>query len=67
MGAPNVLIVLLDPTTRERVHDINHVGRYFSVRGPRMCEPRPQRTPVIYQAGQSPREIEFGAQLPKGC
>jgi len=49
-------------TAPERVHDIDHTGQYFSVRGPHMCEPSPQRTPVIYQAGASPRGIEFGAK-----
>lgn len=51
--------VLTDPS---RVHEINHRGKYYDVRGPHMCEPSPQRTPVIYQAGSSDRGVEFAAQ-----
>jgi long-chain alkane monooxygenase len=36
-----------------KVHDINHEGRYYDVVGPHLCEPSPQRTPVLYQAGSS--------------
>jgi long-chain alkane monooxygenase len=36
-----------------RVHDIGHHGRYFNVPGFFLCEPSPQRTPVIFQAGGS--------------
>jgi len=45
-----------------KVHEVNHEGEYFSVSGPHMCEPSPQRTPFLYQAGSSPRGIEFGAK-----
>ncbi|WP_217133630.1 LLM class flavin-dependent oxidoreductase [Leucobacter chinensis] len=45
-----------------RVHPIAHEGRYFSVPGPHLCEPSPQRTPVVYQAGASPRGIRFAAR-----
>jgi long-chain alkane monooxygenase len=44
-----------------RVHAINHQGKYFSVQGPHMCEPSPQRTPLLLQAGQSKRGTQFGA------
>ncbi len=40
-----------------KVHEINYTGTYFNVPGPHMCEPSPQRTPVLYQAGQSVRQI----------
>jgi FMN-dependent oxidoreductase (nitrilotriacetate monooxygenase family) len=50
--------VFTDPT---KVHDIEHKGRYFSVPGPFLCEPSPQRTPVLFQAGASPRGVEFAA------
>ena len=50
---------LIDPS---KVHEINHHGKYFDVRGPHICEPSPQRTPVIYQAGSSDRGIEFAAK-----
>lgn len=50
--------VFTDPA---KVHDIEHKGRYFSVPGPFLCEPSPQRTPVLFQAGASPRGIRFAA------
>ncbi len=50
---------LIDPA---KVHEINHVGKYYSVEGPHLCEPSPQRTPVVYQAGSSERGIAFGAR-----
>ena len=50
--------VFTDPS---KVHDINHEGKYFTVPGIHISEPSPQRTPVIYQAGASPRGIEFAA------
>jgi FMN-dependent oxidoreductase (nitrilotriacetate monooxygenase family) len=50
---------LIDP---DKVHEINHVGKYFEVEGPHLCEPSPQRTPVLYQAGSSERGIAFGAR-----
>lgn len=45
----------------ERVHEIRHEGRYFKVPGIHISEPSPQRTPVIFQAGASPRGIRFAA------
>ncbi|WP_069508309.1 NtaA/DmoA family FMN-dependent monooxygenase [Lysinibacillus sp. FSL M8-0337] len=48
-----------DPT---KVHKINHKGKYFDVIGPHLCEPSPQRTPVIYQAGMSERGRDFAAK-----
>lgn len=49
-------------TDPARVHAINYRGRYFEVAGPHMCEPSPQRTPLLLQAGQSSRGITFGAR-----
>ncbi|WP_353253561.1 LLM class flavin-dependent oxidoreductase [Salinisphaera sp. PC39] len=49
-------------TDPAKVHEINHVGEWFNVPGPHMCEPSPQRTPVIFQAGQSGRGNEFAAR-----
>ena len=46
----------------EKVHDIGHKGRYFSVPGAHLCEPSPQRTPVIFQAGASGRGQAFAAK-----
>jgi FMN-dependent oxidoreductase (nitrilotriacetate monooxygenase family) len=45
-----------------RVHAIDHVGRWYKVPGPHMCEPSPQRTPFLFQAGQSGRGTAFAAQ-----
>ncbi|HLW71453.1 MAG TPA: NtaA/DmoA family FMN-dependent monooxygenase [Candidatus Binataceae bacterium] len=49
-------------TDPAKVHPINHRGEYYEVAGPHMCEPSPQRTPLILQAGQSGRGIRFGAR-----
>ena len=49
-------------TDPARVHTIDHKGPSYSVRGPHMCEPSPQRTPLLVQAGQSPRGLQFGAK-----
>ncbi|EMA60818.1 NtaA/DmoA family FMN-dependent monooxygenase [Halorubrum lipolyticum] len=48
-------------TDPEKVSAIDHEGEHFSVPGPHGCEPSPQRTPVIYQAGSSDRGREFAA------
>jgi FMN-dependent oxidoreductase (nitrilotriacetate monooxygenase family) len=45
----------------EKVHAIDHDGEHFQVPGPHGCEPSPQRTPVVYQAGSSDRGREFAA------
>ncbi|KFI54106.1 putative monooxygenase [Bifidobacterium callitrichos DSM 23973] len=45
-----------------KVHPINHHGEFFDVPGIHLCEPSPQRTPVIFQAGGSPRGIRFAAE-----
>ena len=45
-----------------KVHEINHRGKYFQVPGPHMCEPSIQRTPVLFQAGGSPRGVEFAGK-----
>lgn len=51
--------VYTDPT---KVRYINHVGEYFKVAGPHLCEPSPQRTPVLYQATGSNAGKEFAAR-----
>lgn len=40
-----------------KIHPINHQGQFFSVPGIHLCEPSPQRTPVLYQAGRDPHSI----------
>jgi FMN-dependent oxidoreductase (nitrilotriacetate monooxygenase family) len=46
----------------KRVRQINHKGKHFNVPGPHMCEPSPQRTPFIFQAGTSKAGKLFGAK-----
>lgn len=41
---------LVDP---DRIHTINHKGRYFSVRGPLEVPRSPQGRPVLFEAGSS--------------
>lgn len=44
------------------VREINHVGKYFNVPGPHLCQPSPQRTPVILQAGTSKAGKAFASK-----
>ncbi|KAK6431988.1 hypothetical protein LTR95_011845 [Oleoguttula sp. CCFEE 5521] len=48
------------------VREINHKGKYFTVPGPHICQPSPQRTPVIMQAGTSRAGKAFAAQHAEG-
>lgn len=59
--------VLRDRTTQafadpDKVHEIRHDGRYFSMHGTHYAEPSPQRTPLLYQAGSSGRGKDFAAR-----
>ncbi|MCI2264490.1 NtaA/DmoA family FMN-dependent monooxygenase [Sediminivirga luteola] len=59
--------VLHDPESNrffdpERIHRIDHRGEYYSVAGPHIVEPSPQRTPVLFQAGNSQAGREFAAR-----
>ena len=45
----------------DKVHLINHKGKYFNVRGPLPVMPSPQHRPVLIQAGQSPAGIDLAA------
>jgi len=49
-------------TDPARVRGVEHDGRWFHVHGPHQCEPSPQRTPVLYQAGASDRGTRFAAR-----
>jgi FMN-dependent oxidoreductase (nitrilotriacetate monooxygenase family) len=61
-------------TDPSKVHEIGHAGKYFTVDGPHLSEPSPQRTPVIYQAGgclrlladRRPRRGERGGPAEQG-
>ena len=45
-----------------KVHHIGHRGTHFNVPGIHLHEPSPQGSPVIYQAGASPRGVKFAAE-----
>lgn len=45
-----------------RIHKVHHDGRFFHMEGYHLCEPSPQRTPVLFQAGASGRGREFAAR-----
>ncbi len=51
--------VFSDP---RKIHEIQHFGKHFQVPGIHLCEPSPQRTPVLYQAGASSRGKQFAAE-----
>jgi FMN-dependent oxidoreductase (nitrilotriacetate monooxygenase family) len=55
--------VFTDPT---KVHAISHLGKRYRVEGPHMCEPSPQRTPVIFQAGSSAVGQAFAGRHAEG-
>lgn len=48
-------------TSPSLVREINHKGTYFTVPGPHICSPSPQRTPLIFQAGTSSSGRAFAA------
>ncbi|MNW38797.1 putative monooxygenase MoxC [compost metagenome] len=37
----------------EKLHTLNHKGKYFSIKGPLNMEPSPQGRPIVFQAGAS--------------
>lgn len=51
--------VYADP---ERVHEIQHQGKYYRVPGIAPSEPSPQRLPVLFQAGSSDDGRAFSAK-----
>lgn len=53
-------------TDPSKVHPIGHAGRFFDVPGIHLSEPSPQRTPVIFQAGASPRGRTFAGKHGEG-
>jgi FMN-dependent oxidoreductase (nitrilotriacetate monooxygenase family) len=46
-----------------KVRAINHAGRFFKVKGPLSVPPSPQGTPVLIQAGGSPRGTRTAARF----
>src|ERR1700744_5655765 len=51
--------IFADPA---KVHRVRHEGKNFRLDAIHLCEPSPQRTPVLYQAGTSPRGRQFAAE-----
>jgi len=51
--------VFADPA---KVHRVRHEGDNYRLNAVHLSEPSPQRTPVLYQAGTSPRGRQFAAQ-----
>jgi FMN-dependent oxidoreductase (nitrilotriacetate monooxygenase family) len=51
--------VFTDPS---RVHRIRHDGVHFQLDAVHLCEPSPQRTPVLFQAGSSRAGQTFAAR-----
>jgi len=49
-------------TDPAKVHRVEHNGEYYRVDAIHLCEPSPQRTPVLYQAGTSGRGRAFAAK-----
>jgi FMN-dependent oxidoreductase (nitrilotriacetate monooxygenase family) len=59
--------VIRDKTNRvfadpEKIHKVSHQGRNFELNAYHLCEPSPQRTPILFQAGASKRGSEFAAK-----
>ncbi len=49
-------------TSPDLVRQLNHRGNFFTIPGPHICQPSPQRTPLLLQAGNSKAGKEFAAQ-----
>jgi FMN-dependent oxidoreductase (nitrilotriacetate monooxygenase family) len=49
-------------TRPEKVHKVVHEGENYRVDAIHLCEPSPQRTPVLYQAGASTKGRQFAAR-----
>jgi FMN-dependent oxidoreductase (nitrilotriacetate monooxygenase family) len=59
--------VVLDRATHtyvdpSKVHTIKHQGEHYKIDGIHICEPSPQRTPTLYQAGTSSKGRDFAAR-----
>ncbi|EXJ79540.1 hypothetical protein A1O3_07819 [Capronia epimyces CBS 606.96] len=44
-----------------RIKPVHHHGKRFTVDGPHITDPSPQRTPFLFQAGTSAAGVAFGA------
>jgi len=45
----------------DKIHPIRHQGEHYGLDAIHLCEPSPQRTPVLYQAGASTRGRDFAS------
>lgn len=45
----------------DRVRAVRHTGPHYRMEGMHLCEPSPQRTPMLYQAGSSGRGRQFAS------
>lgn len=46
----------------DKVHKVQHKGEFYQVDGYHLCEPSPQRTPLLFQAGSSDRGLQFAGR-----
>lgn len=46
----------------DKIHRMNHQGRWYEMDAYHLCEPSPQRTPLLFQAGASNRGRDFAAK-----
>jgi alkanesulfonate monooxygenase len=51
--------VFADPT---KIHRVCHDGEFYKLDAIHLCEPSPQRTPLLFQAGASGRGRQFAGQ-----
>jgi alkanesulfonate monooxygenase len=51
--------IFTDPS---KVHRVTHEGNNYRLNAIHLAEPSPQRTPLLYQAGTSPRGRQFAAK-----
>lgn len=49
-------------TDPSRVHRVAHEGAHYSTNAIHLCEPSPQRTPLLFQAGSSGRGLRFAGR-----
>ena len=55
--------VFTDPS---KVHQVQHQGQFYQSQGVFQVSPSVQRTPVLFQAGASPRGLTFATQHAEG-
>ncbi|MBX5171029.1 LLM class flavin-dependent oxidoreductase [Rhizobium sp. NZLR1b] len=51
--------IYADPS---KVRAVSHNGKYYRMEGIHLCQPSPQRTPLLFQAGASARGQDFAAR-----